>query len=219
MAEAEPNFKDFSASLIPNCGKMLGVRLPKLRARAKEIAKGEWKAFVAETHCEFMEEYLLQGMVIGCLKLPVDEHLRLVKAYIPKISNWCLCDSFCCGLKFTQKNREAVWEFLQPYLASKDEFELRFGVVMLLDFFVTQEWIDKVLDTLFSLDSSDYYAQMGIAWAISVCMVKFFDKTVSYLEQKRLSPVVLKKSIQKGCESLRLSAAQKSLLRGFVNKP
>lgn len=216
FSEAETKVKDFASALIPDCGKMLGVRLPKLRAKAKVLAKGEWQNFLQTSECEYLEEILLQGMVIGCLKLSCEEHLALVRSYIPKIKNWCTCDSFCAGLKFVQKNRETVWEFLQPYLASRDEFELRFGVVMLLDYFIVAEWIDKVLETLFSLDSEDYYAQMGIAWAISVCMVKFFDKTVEYLKQGRLSPVIYKKSIQKGCESLRLTKEQKVFLRSLV---
>lgn len=215
IQESDEKLKEFAASLIPNCGKMLGVRLPKLRAKAKLIAKDNWQEFVQSDECEYMEELLLQGMVIGCLKLPVDEHIALVEAYVPKITNWSLCDSFCCGLKFVQKNRQRVWEFLQPYLGSNDEFELRFGVVMLLDHFIVDEWIDKVLVVLFSLDSEDYYAQMGIAWAISFCLAKYFDKTVEYLKQGRLSLIVFKKSIQKGCESLRLTKEQKTFLRSL----
>lgn len=216
LQEADTRVKEFASSLIPNCGAMLGVRLPKLRQKAKELAKGNWQEFVARNDCEYMEELLLQGMVIGSVKLPVEEHLALVKDYVPKITNWSLCDSFCCSLKFTQKNREVVWDFLKPYLASQDEFELRFGVVMLLDFFVTEEWIDKVLDILFALDSEDYYAQMGIAWAISVCAAKFFDKTYKKLSFCSLPPVILKKSIQKSCESFRLTKEQKVLLRRLV---
>lgn len=217
LQEAEEKFKTFSAALIPNCDAMLGVRLPKLRQKAKELAKGDWQKFI-QADCEYMEETLLQGMVLGCLKLPVEEHLALVKDYVPKITNWSLCDSFCCGLKFTAKNRERVWEFLKPYLASKDEFELRFCVVMLLDFFVTEEWIDKVLDVLFALDSEDYYAQMGIAWAISVCAAKFFDKTYAKMQEVALAPVILKKSVQKSCESYRLTNEQKLLLRALAKK-
>lgn len=215
LAEAEPELKDFASALIPNCSNMLGIRLPKLREKAKSIARGEWSEFISQKECLYFEEIMLQGMVIGCLKLPCEEHLTLVRDYVSKINNWSICDSFCVGLKFSQKNREAVWEFLQPYLNSTNEFELRFGVVMLLDHFIVEDWIDRVLERLFSLDSQDYYAQMGIAWAISVCLVKFFDKTVGYLKQGRLSSVIYKKSIQKGCESLRLTKEQKILLRSI----
>ena len=215
-AEAEPDYRKFSASLIPNCTNVLGVRIPKLRKKAKEIAQSEyWHEFLNSYECEYMEELLLQGMVIGCLKLTPEEHLALVKNYIPKITNWSLCDCFCCGLKFTTKNRGTVWEFLQRYLASRDEYELRFGVVMLLNFFITEEWIDKVLDKLFSLNSEDYYAQMGIAWAISICAVKFFDKTYAKMKEIALPPVIFKKSVQKSCESFRLTKEQKNLLRAL----
>lgn len=217
LQEAEEKFKTFSAALIPNFDAMLGVRLPKLRQKAKELAKEDWQKFI-QADCEYMEELLLQGMVIGLQKLPIEEHLALVAAYVPKITNWSLCDSFCCGLKFTTQNRERVWEFLKPYLASKAEFELRFGVVMLLDFFITEEWIDRVLDVLFGLDSEDYYAQMGIAWAISVCAAKFFDKTYAKMQEVALAPVILKKSVQKSCESYRLTNEQKLLLRALAKK-
>lgn len=214
LQEADEKVRDFAASLIPNCNhNILGVRLPKLRAKAKEIAKGDWKSFISEKECNSMEELLLQGMVIGLLKLPVEEHLKLVRDYVPKITNWSLCDTFCCSLKFTAKNQEVVWEFLKPYLASKDEYELRFGVVMLLNFFITDYWVEKVLEVLFSLESEDYYAQMGIAWAISICMIKYFDKTYEKIKKTKLPPVILKKSIQKSCESFRLTKEQKNLLR------
>lgn len=214
IENSEQDFRVFSSSLIPDCKQViLGVRLPKLRRKAKEIVKGDWKNFICQDDCNYMEEILLQGMVIGLLKLPLEEHLVLVKNYVPKITNWSLCDSFCCGLKFANSNAERVWDFLQPYLASRREFELRFGVVMLLNFFINEDWIDKVLEVLFSLDSEDYYAQMGIAWAISVCFAKFFDKTYEKLYINELSPIVLKKSIQKSCESFRLTKEQKHLLR------
>lgn len=215
LSEAEKDYKAFSASLIPNCDNLLGIRLPKLRTKAKEIARGDWQTFLQKSDCLYMEELLLQGMVIGLLKLPIEEHLDLVRNYVPKITNWSLCDSFCCSLKFAAKHKIEVWKFLKPYLASKDEFELRFGVVMLLDYYVTDEWINDVLEVLFSLNSDDYYAQMGIAWAISVCMVKFFDKTYEKIKVCSLYPVIFKKSIQKSCESFRLTTEQKNMLRNL----
>ncbi len=217
LAEAEEDYRDFSRSLLPGVDGVLGVRLPKLRKKAKELVKSEWSVFVSACDNLFFEEKLLQGMVLGLVDLPLEEKLTLVREFVPKIDNWSVCDSFCVGLKFIPKNREVVWAFLQPYLQSSKEFELRFGVVILLDFYIVDTWIDRVLDVLFFLKSEDYYAQMGIAWAISVCMVKYFDKTLQRLTPAHLHPVILKKSIQKGRESLCLTMEQKQILRELLH--
>ena len=216
--EAEPDYREFAASLIPNCSNLLGVRLPKLRKKATEIAKIDANYFLKNYECIYFEELLLKGMVIGTLETDSKEFLTLISEYVPLITNWSLCDSFCAGLKLTNKHKKEVWKFLQPYLKSKKEFELRFAVVMILNYFVTDEWINKVLKALFTLKSDKYYAQMGIAWAISICMTKYFDLTLEYLKNNPPDFIILKKSVQKGCESLCLSKEQKQTLRSLLKK-
>ena len=61
--------------------------------------------------------------------------------FVPRIDNWSVCDSFCCTLKFTKKDIPVIWEFIQPYAHSDREFEQRFAAVMLLRFFVKDEWL------------------------------------------------------------------------------
>lgn len=216
ISEADEKYQKFASSLLPNIDNVLGVRLPKLRKKAKELAKICVVENLFDYKWEYFEEVLLLGMIIGELKLPFESHLELVRKYVPLINNWSVCDSFCVGLKFVKKDKVKVWEFLQSYLNSEDEFELRFGVVMILNYFVEELWIDRVLDALFKLNSDKYYAQMGIAWAISVCLMKYFDKTYEKLSDVQLSPVIFKKSIQKGCESYRLTYKQKMLLKSLV---
>lgn len=48
---AEPDFRAFMAKLTPNVPKekMLGVRIPKLRKLAKELAKTDWRTYLEET--------------------------------------------------------------------------------------------------------------------------------------------------------------------------
>ena len=214
LSLADTDYRDFSSALIPNCENMLGVRLPQLRAIAKEIAKSDCvQEFLNKNKFEYFEEKMLQGMVIGYLQTPFDKHLDLVKNFVPKIDSWSVCDSFVCGLKFFKKDKIAVWNFLQKYLASKDEFELRFGVVSLMDYFCDEEWFERAIDKLLTLYSEFYYAQMGIAWAISVFLAKFYDRTFTKLLDKTPSEVILKRSVQKACESLRLTKEQKQKLR------
>ena len=216
IREAEEKYKVFSMSLLPNTDNVLGVRLPKLRKKAKEIVKICPYNFLNEYTCEYFEEILLKGFVIGNLKIPFDEHWALVKEYVELIDNWSVCDSFCASLKFINSNKFRDWELLQVYLKSDKEFELRFAVVIILNYFINDEWIDKSLEVLLSLNSDKYYAQMGIAWAISVCLMKYFDKTYDKLYSTNLSFEILKKTIQKGCESYRLTTEQKQLLKKLL---
>ncbi|MDR1327027.1 MAG: DNA alkylation repair protein [Heliobacteriaceae bacterium] len=216
LDEAQKDYKKFTAGLIPGAQNILGVRLPVLRQIAKEIITLPLP-YVGEGWGEgyYHEEILLQGLVIGLLKDDPETILRHVKDFIPKITNWAVCDTFCTGLKFTKKNKKPVWEFLQPYLASDKEFEVRFGVVMLLAYFVDDEYIDAILQKCDEICATEreYYIKMAVAWAVSVCYVKFPEKTHKYLENSRLEPWTYNKSIQKICESFRVDKDAKALLK------
>lgn len=132
----DTDYQKFSAALIPTINNVLGVRLPELRKIAKKIAKGDWRTYLKTAKDEYFEEIMLQGMVIGYIKTDIEERLFYVASFVPKIDNWSVCDSFCTGLKSTKENKERVWAFLQPYLSSKNEYEIRFGVVMLLNYYI-----------------------------------------------------------------------------------
>lgn len=140
------------------------------------------------------------------------EHLG---TFIPKIDNWAVCDVTCGSLKSAAKNREAYWAFLAPYLASKREFEVRFAVVLLLSHFIAPEWIGRVLAVLADISQEGYYVKMAVAWAISVCFVKFREETLLLLENGVLDDFTQNKAIQKCCESFRVSDSDKALLRGM----
>lgn len=219
LEKAEVDYKKFFSSLIPNIDNVLGVRLPVLRKIAKEIHKNaEWEGFIKQTECQYMEEVMLQGMVIGLVKKSPEEILELVKDFVPKINNWAVCDTFCNSLKFTNKNKELVWNFIQPYFKSEDEYYIRFGYVMLLSYFIEDEYIDRVLDLIDNFKDERYYARMGAAWALSMCYVKQPQKTLKYLKKSKLDNWTFNKSIQKICESLRVDKDTKNMLKCLKRK-
>ncbi|MGG2014661.1 DNA alkylation repair protein [Bacillus sp. S10(2024)] len=211
----DTDYQKFSAALIPTINNVLGVRLPELRKIAKKIAKGDWHTYLATAKDEYFEEIMLQGMVIGYVKTDIEELLFYVASFVPKIDNWSVCDSFCIGLKSTKENKERVWEFLQPYLSSKKEYEIRFGVVMLLDFYIETEYIERVLNLLDRVKHEGFYAKMAVAWAVSICYVKLPDLAMEYLRNNMLDDFTYNKALQKITESNRVDKETKSIIRSM----
>ena len=167
---------------------------------------------------DYFEEIMLQGMVIGSLKIEIEEMLSQVTKFVPKINNWSVCDSFCIGLKITKQDQERVWEFIQSYLDSDQPFEIRFGVVMLLSYYLETDYIDRVLNRLENINHGDYYVKMAVAWAVSASYVKFPDQTMEFLKTNRLDDFTYNKALQKMTESRRLDQDTKKCIREMKRK-
>ena len=165
-----------------------------------------------------MEDTMLSGLVLSYVKEDFDRMLELTADFVPKINNWAVCDCVCNGLKFVNKDKRRAFNFLLPYLASREEYKLRFGVVMLLSHFIEEDFIDEILKILFNLKSDYYYAQMAIAWAISICYIKFPEKTYPYLKKNKLQDFIHNKAVSKIIESYRVSKEEKEKLRKLRRK-
>lgn len=215
---ADESYRNFHSNLVPGVHNIIGVRLPMLRTLAKEIVKGEWESFLQCSENEYYEEVMLQGLVIGCAKMDFTLRLSYIKAFVPKINNWAICDSFCSSLKDTKKHQEEMLSFLQPYIHSKEEFSLRFAIVMLMDYYISEQYIDMVLSLMDSIKHEGYYVKMAIAWAISVCFVKFPEKTLVFLQNNHLDNFTYNKALQKTIESLRVEKETKNMLRSMKRK-
>jgi 3-methyladenine DNA glycosylase AlkD len=214
----DEEYQKFASALIPNVNNVVGVRLPELRKLAKKIAKGDWRAYLEHAQSEYFEEIMLQGMVIGYVKADIDEALQYVAKFVPKIDNWSVCDSFCVGLKFTKMNMEQVWDFLQPYLSSENEYDIRFGVVMLLNFYIEEEYISRVLQLLDNAKHEGYYVKMAVAWAVSICYIKLPEFTMTYLNSNSLDNFTYNKALQKITESYRVDPETKKMIRSLKRK-
>ncbi len=211
--EADKKFQEFTAALIPNVDNVLGVRTPVLRKLSKELYKSGDFAELFGTPSIYMEENMLKGMIIGLFKKPVKDVLSYVQDFVHSIDNWAVCDCFCCSLKMTKDNLDLVWEFIQPYFKSEKEYEIRFAYVMLLNYYLIDEYIDDVLKLVDEFEDDRYYAQMAVAWLVSICYIKYPNKTEKYLKKSKLDNWTYNKSIQKICESLKIDKQTKKYLK------
>lgn len=207
-ALAEPRFQAFAAPLIPGEQNLLGVRLPRLRQLAKEIARCNRDAIFLETTApQSMEECMLRGMLPGYADKSISPEQRLCEltGFIPLITNWSICDSCCSTYKFAREHRQLVWDFLQPYLHSAQEFEARFGLVMLLNHFVQQEtWAARTVTLLPQLPCVGYYAEMAAAWLLCEIHLRYPHLAAPLLENTSpISADIRSRALRKIRESRR----------------
>ena len=213
----DKKYQEFQKKLCPGIENIIGIRVPVLRNYAKELLKKyNFKDIMECVSDNYYEEIMLQGMLIGGAKEEFNIIIKYIENFIPKIDNWAICDTFCAGLKITKKNKDEMWLFLQKYLKSKKEFEVRFGVVMILDYFIDEQHLEENFKIFNKVRVDKYYVQMAVAWAISICLIKYYDRTVKYLqEEANLDNFTYSKSIQKAIESYRITDKQKDFLKSM----
>ena len=198
--------------MCPDTDNIIGVRVPILRNYAKELVKEDFKSNFEKIETDYYEEVMLKGMMIGLAQIPYEEKLKYVEDFIPYIDNWATCDVFVSGLKI--KEKEQFYEFILKYLSNQNtEFEIRFGLVCLLNYFIDEQHLAKIFEITDTINRDEYYVEMAIAWLISICYIKFPKETRKYLKDNKLSKFAYNKSIQKIIESRRITEQEKEKLR------
>lgn len=215
---ADEKYKKFHSNLCPGVENILGVRLPILRKISKDLSKNNYKNYLNNDSIKYYEEIMIEGLIIGYIKVDNETRFKYIRNFVPKINNWAVCDSFCNNLKFTKKNMSEVWDFILPYTSSKNEFDVRFAVVMMLNFYIVDDYIDNVLSVLNDIHHDGYYVKMAVAWAVSFAYIHFPDKTLSFLKNNNLDDFTYNKSLQKIIESNRVSKEYKDLMRSMKKK-
>lgn len=215
---SDSKYKSFHSNLCPGINNILGIRVPVLREYAKKlIKKYSFEELINNIDDEYYEEIMLQGMLIG---LNSKENFNVIKKYIedyiPKIDNWAICDTFCAGLKIVNQNKENMWGFIKQYLDSDQEFYLRFAIVIILDYYIEEKYLEEIFRIFNNIQSEYYYVKIAIAWAISICLIKYYDKTINYLKNNsKIDKWTYNKSLQKAIESYRITKSQKELLKNM----
>lgn len=211
---AEPDYRDFSAALIPGCNNMLGIRIPALRALAKELLRSDWQALLAESD-ETYEEVMLRGFLIAGAKLTDEVRMTLIRDFVPRIENWSVCDCFCASLRCMKQKPDVWWPFLAEYAASDAEFPIRFSVVCMLDHYLDTPYLPQVLTCLTDLNHPGFYVHMAVAWALATAYTRDSRAVTEILRSHRLGAETHRLCIQKLVDSRRVPDGDKDMLRSL----
>lgn len=205
-------YRDFHSGLCPGTANIIGVRIPLQRKLAQEIVQEDFRKFLNEVKNEYYEETMIEGFVIAKAKIDLAERLKLLRSYVPKIDNWAVCDSVCATLKWREEDLTKVWNFILQYQNSEAEFELRFMLIMMLDHFLWEEYVEQILAIVNKIQSEQYYVKMAQAWLVAELFIKAREQTEKFLQHNDLLPWVQNKAIQKIRESNRVTAEDKRLV-------
>ncbi|MDD4115450.1 MAG: DNA alkylation repair protein [Massilibacteroides sp.] len=213
----DSEYKAFNKKIIPTKYEVLGVRMPALKKLAKEVsADPDVMAYLDNAEYTTYEHILLYGLVVGQLKkVSLDTVFHYLDPLILKFDNWAHVDTIVSSPQLFKKYPDELLVHFLPLKSHEGEFTKRTFVILLMDYFMDEGHIDIVLKHLPEVKQGQYYVDMAIAWAISVALVKFYDKAVLLLEQKAFSKFVQNKAIQKARESYRISPEVKDLLNGL----
>lgn len=205
----DSKYKEFHSTL--GVDNVIGIRIPIMREIAKEIYKGNYKEFLSLVETNYYEEITIYGFIVGNIK-ELDTSVHYLDEYKNRINNWASCDTFCASYKIVKKNKDYFFNYINKNINSNNLWIRRLCFVLLLNYYVEEEYIDNIFMLCDKYNTKDYYVQMAVAWLISVCFVKYRDKTINYIKNNKLGDFTHNKSIQKIKESLRVCKEDKLLV-------
>lgn len=209
----EESYRIFASSLIPGGKKMYGVRIPVQRKLAKKIANGNWKEYLLHARDESFEEVNLQGFVLGYAKGNFHDKEPFIREFIKKIADWSVCDGFCATMKQVKNEPVVWWEFLWECSDSKEEYILRFVLVMWLWYYMDDLHVDQIVQRIVGLKFVKYYDQMAAAWCLAEAFMVKPELIMNLLVEEKLEPFVHQKCIQKICESNKVTKETKEKIK------
>ena len=208
-------YRDFQSRLVPNVPKetILGVRTPDMRKIAKEI-KGTAKAesFLIQRPHQYYEENLVHFFLIALIR-DFDECAKAVESFLPYVDCWPVCDQ--SSPKVFAKNHQKLLPLIRKWISSEHVYTARFGIRMLMNEFLGEDFKPEYLEWVATVNGEDYYIKMMVAWYFATALAKKYDESIVYIEEHRLEPWTHKKAIQKAIESFRVSDAHKEYLKSL----
>lgn len=214
----DKEYAAFQSKLTPTVApeKFIGVRVPLARKLAKAyIKETESAEFLKILPHKYYDENMLHGLLISEIK-NYDECISLVDKFLPYVDNWAVCDIM--SPKIFKKNKSRLIDKIKEWSSLSHTYTCRFGLEMLMSHYLDDDFKPEYLDIPASVKSDEYYVNMMIAWFFATALAKQWDCAICYIEQNRLDVWVHNKTIQKSCESYRITDEQKKYLKTLKRK-
>ena len=211
-------YRDFHSGLIPELPKehFIGIRVPVLKKFAKEYKKeAEAEVFLKQLPHTYYEEYMLHGLLIAEIK-DYAACIQAVEAFLPYIDNWAVCDGL--SPKVFKDHKQELLEKIKQWIPSKHTYICRFGMEMLMRWFLDEDFRPEYLKMPASVRSEEYYVNMARAWYFATALAKKYDQVLPFLEEQKMDVWTHNKTIQKAIESYRITPEQKEYLRALKIK-
>lgn len=209
------NYRQFQAKLMPTVDpeQIIGVRMPALRKLAKELkGTAEAEAFLAALPHRYYDENNLHGLLL-CARSGYEETVAGLEIFLPHVDNWATCDLL--SPRAFRTHPPQLPEQIRRWLDSGDTYTVRFGLEMLMSFYLDECFRPEYLDWAAEVKSEEYYVRMMVAWYFATALAKQYDAALPYLTSRRLEQWTHNKTIQKAVESYRITPEQKDALRAL----
>ena len=208
-------YRDFQAKLIPgkDTETMIGVRTPELRKLAKQMLKREdIGEFLRDLPHRYFDEDQLHAFIVSGIK-EYGKCMEELMRFLPFVDNWATCDQMSPGV--FKKHRPELLAEIREWLGSEHTYTVRFGIGMLMQHFLDEDFDPAYPELVAGVHSEEYYVNMMIAWYFATALAKQYDAVLPFIEGRRLDPWTHNKTIRKAVESYRISDEQKEYLRSL----
>ena len=218
FALQDKDYQIFQSKLIPtiDSDRMIGVRTPELKKYAKKIIKeNKYKEFLNNLPHKYFDENQLHAFLISEIK-DYEECITYINKFLPYIDNWATCDQM--SPKIFRNNTDKLISQIKVWISSKDTYTIRFGIGMLMHYYLDDNFKKEYLKIVAKIKSDEYYVKMMQAWFFATALAKQYDETMLYVKNRKLDTWVHNKTIQKAIESYRITAEQKEELKSLKTK-
>jgi 3-methyladenine DNA glycosylase AlkD len=210
--QQDTRYRDFQVKLIPGAdpASFIGVRTPALRQMAKELPAEDAAEFLSDLPHRYFDENQLHAFIISAMR-DFDACMAETERFLPYVDNWATCDQM--SPKVFKKHKKELLVHIDRWIASEKTYTVRFGIGMLMEHYLDEEFDTSYPEKVAHVRSDEYYVMMMKAWYFATALAKQYDAVIPFIEEGRLDQRTHNKAIQKALESYRISPEKKEYLK------
>ena len=218
ISKQDLKYKKFHQKIIKS-DNLIGIRTAELKKIAKEISNGDYESFIKINNKIIYETTMIEGFLYGYLKININDLFNYLDFFLNKLDNWAHVDVMVANLKIFQVrvNQEIGFKYAKKLIKNKNSWYKRTGIIILLNYYLHDIYVDKILEIISKIKTNDYYVKLAISWLISVCYIKYKEKTLIYLVNIQ-DNFIYKTTLNKIIESELISKKEKDFIKSLKRK-